>query len=192
MDINTLEALGISAETLGDRIVDQAVEVLLNCSGFDPDSEQEIRYASRFKKEIEARIQKAVDEKIAALAAVHLIPRIGEMIESADMRRTNTYGEPKSPPMTFKEYIASRAESYMSEEVNFNGEAKHEARDSYTWKSCGPRLTVLMKNYIKDSMEKAAKSAVNDINKVIANNIEKAAKDAIAAAASAIKVSVSV
>lgn len=192
MDINTLEALGISAETLGDRIVDQAVEVLLNCSGFDPDSEQEIRYASRFKKEIEARIQKAVDEKIAALAAVHLIPRVGEMIESADMRRTNTYGEPKSPPMTFKEYIASRAESYMSEEVNFNGVAKHEARDSYTWKSCGPRLTVLMKNYIKDSMEKAAKSAVNDINKVIANNIEKVAKDAIAAAASAIKVSVSV
>lgn len=192
MDIKTLEALGISAETLGDRIVDQAVEVLLSSSGFDPDSDQEVRYASRFKKEIEARIQKAVDEKIAALAAAHLIPRVGEMIESADMRRTTTYGEPKSPPMTFKEYIASRAESYMSEEVNFNGEAKHEARDSYTWKSCGPRLTVLMKNYIKDSMEKAAKSAVNDINKVIANNIEKAAKDAIAAAASAIKVSVSV
>ncbi len=192
MDIKTLEALGISTETLGDRIVDKAVEALLSSSGFDPDTEQETRYESRFKKEIEARIQKAVDEKIAALAAVHLIPRVGEMIESADMRRTNTYGEPKSPPMTFKEYIAFRADSYMSEEVNINGESKSEVRDSYNWKSCGPRLVVLMKNYIKDSMEKAAKSAVNDVNKVIANNIEKAAKDAIASAAGAIKVAVSV
>ncbi len=190
MDIKTLEALGISTETLGDRIVNQAVEALLSSSGFDPNTDQETRYVSRFKKEIEVRIQKAVDEKIAALAAAHLIPRVGEMIESADMRRTNTYGEPKSPPMTFKEYIASRAESYMSEDVDYNGKSKAEG--DYNWRSCGPRLSVLMKSYIKDSMEKAAKSAVNDINKVIANNIEKAAKDAIASAASAIKVAVSV
>lgn len=102
------------------------------------------------------------------------------------MRRTNTYGEPKSPPMTFKEYIASRAESYMSEDVDYNGKSKAEG--DYNWRSCGPRLSVLMKSYIKDSMEKAAKwPPVNDINKVIANNIEKAAKDAIASAASAIQ-----
>src|SRR3546814_20306838 len=59
-----------------DRIVDQAVEVLLATSGFDPDTEEETRYESRFKKAIEARIQEAVDAKIAALAAVHLIPRV--------------------------------------------------------------------------------------------------------------------
>jgi hypothetical protein len=190
MNINTLESLGISIETIHDRIVDQAVETLLSSSGFDPDSDQEVRYESRFKKEITARIQKAVDEKIAALAAVHLIPRVGEMIESADMRRTNTYGEPKSPPMTFKEYLASRAEVYMSEDVDYTGKSKEEG--GYNWRSCGPRLAVLMKSYIKDSMDAAAKSAVNDINKVIANNIEKVAKDAIASAASAIKVAVSV
>ena len=84
MDIKTLEALGISPEELGNRIVDQCVEALLNSTGFNPDTEEETRYESRFKREIEARIQKAVDEKIAALAAVHLIPRVGEMIEQAD------------------------------------------------------------------------------------------------------------
>ena len=194
MDIKTLESLGINPESLGDRIVDQSVEALLSSTGFDPDSEQETRYESRFKKAIETRIQKAVDEKIAALAAVHLIPRVGELIEKADMRKTNRYGEPQSPPMTFKEYIAHRAETYMTEEVDHFGnskadlEAKNES--TYNWRSSGPRLTVLMKLYIKDSMEKSAKAAVSDVNAVIAKNIEKAAKDAIASAASAIKVGV--
>lgn len=190
MDIATLEALGISPEELGNRIVDQCVEVLLSSTGFDPDSEEETRYESRFKREIEARIQKAVDEKIAALAAIHLIPRVGEMIEAADMRQTNKYGEPKSPPMTFKEYIAHRAAAYMSEDVNSGGDSKEEAGDSYNWRKEGPRLTVLMRGYIRETLEKHAKAAVTDVNKVIAKNIESAARDAITAAAAAMKVTV--
>lgn len=191
MDIKTLEALGISPEDLGNRIVEQCVEALLNSTGFNPDTEEETRYESRFKREIEARIQKAVDEKIAALAAVHLIPRVGEMIEKADMRKTNTYGEPKSPPMSFKEYIAHRAEEYMSENVNYHGKSKAEENNDYNWRSEGPRLTVLMRNYIRETLEKHAKAAVTDVNKVIAKNIETAARDAITAAAAALKVSVS-
>lgn len=194
MDIETLKALGISPEELGQRIVDQAVEALLNTTGFNPDTEEETRYESRFKCEIEARVQKAVDQKIAALAAVHILPRVGEMIEQADMRRTNGYGEAKSPPMTFKEYIAYRAEVYMTEDVDYHGKSKAdlEARNesTYNWRSCGPRLTVLMRNYIRDSLEKQATAAITDVNKVIAKNIEQAARDAITAAAGALKVSV--
>jgi hypothetical protein len=131
-----------------------------------------------------------VDEKIAALAAVHLIPRVGEMIEKADMRQTNRYGEPKSPPMTFKEYIAHRAEVYMSEDVNYHGKSKAEDGDGYNWRSEGPRLTVLMRGYIRDTLEKHAKEAVTDVNKVIAKNIETAARQAITAAAASLKVAV--
>jgi hypothetical protein len=191
MDIATLSALGISPETLGDRIVDQAVEALLSGTGFNPDTEEETRYETKFKREIGARIQKAVDDKIAALAAVHLVPRVGELIESADMRKTNAYGEPKSPPMSFKEYLAHRAEEYMSENVNYHGKSKAEDGDSYNWRSEGPRLTVLMRIYIKDTLEKAATDAVNDVNKVIAKNIASAAQTAIAQAAASLKVSVS-
>lgn len=190
MDIKTLEALGISPEELGSRIVEQCADALLNSTGFNPDTEEETRYESRFKREIEARIQKAVDEKIAALAAVHLIPRVGEMIESADMRKTNGYGEPKSPPMTFKEYIAHRAEQYMSEPVNLHGKSKDESGDGYGWRAEGPRLAVLMRGYIRDTLEKHAKEAVTDVNKVIAKNLESAARQAITAAAASLKVAV--
>ena len=92
--------------------------------------------------------------------------------------------------MTFKEYIAHRAEAYMSENVNYHGKSKAEDGDSYNWRSEGPRLTVLMRNYIRETLEAAAKAAVNDVNKVIADNIGKAAKQAIAQAGAAIKVSV--
>lgn len=194
MDIKTLEALGISKEELSERIIESAVDHLLSSTGFNPDTEEETRYESRFKREIEARVQKAVDQKISALAEVHVLPRVGELIEAADMRKTNRYGEPQSPSMTFKEYIAHRAEVYMTEDVDFHGmskadlEAKNES--TYNWRSCGPRLTVLMRNYIRDSLERQAKAAITDVNKVIAKNIEKAAKDAITAASASIKVNI--
>lgn len=190
MDIATLEALGINKEDLAERIVDQAVSALLYSTGFNPETEEETRYESRFQKEVEKRVQQAVDAKIAALAAEHVLPKVGEMIEQADMRKTNGYGEPVSPPMTFKEYIAHRADAYMSEDVNYQGQSKSESGDSYNWRKEGPRLTVLMKMYIKDTLEKSAKAAVTDVNKVIAANIEKAAKDAIVSAAANLKVSV--
>ena len=191
MDIKTLEALGVSATELSDRIVDQAVHALLYSTGFDEEGD-ESSYASKFKQQVEKRVQEAVDTKIAALAAEHVLPRVGEMIESADMRRTSYYGEPKGEPMTFKEYIASRAEVYMSEGVDYNGQSKEESRDSYNWRESGPRLTVLMKMYIKDTLEKSAKNAINDVNKVIAKNIEQAAKDAIASCAASLKVAATI
>jgi hypothetical protein len=39
MDIKTLEALGVSAECLSERIVDQAVKALLYSTGFNPHTE---------------------------------------------------------------------------------------------------------------------------------------------------------
>ena len=190
MDIKTLEALGVSAEDLAERIIDQAVNALLYSTGFNPETEEEVTYENKFKKAIEEKIQKTVDQKIAAIASEHVLPKVGYLIEQANMRQTSKYGEPKGEPMTFKEYIAYRADEYMTEDVNLQGQSKNECIDSYNWRSQGPRLTVLMKNYIKDSMETAAKSAVNDINKVIAKNIEKASKDAIAATVANLKVSI--
>ena len=191
MDMKQLEALGITAEDLTQRIVDQAVESLMSSTGYNPDSDSEVTYESRFKREIEKKLQEAVDKKISDLAAVHLVPRVGELIEKTNMRKTNQYGEAKGDPMTFIEYIASRAESYMSEDVDSNGKSKAEAGDSYNWRSSGPRLTVLMRLYIRDTLEKHAKAAVTDVNTVIAKNIARAAQDAISAASAALKVNVS-
>lgn len=182
--------LGISPGELGDRIVDQCVEVLLRSKGFNLETEEETSYESRFKREIEARIQKAVDNKIAALAEEHLIPRVGELIEAANMRETTRFGEPKGPDLTFKEYLAYRADNYMSEPVDRHGKSRAEANNEYGWTAQGPRLTVLMQGYIQETLEKHAKAALTDVNKVIAANLATAAKEAITKAAEALKVTV--
>ncbi|WJR24923.1 hypothetical protein LU687_011250 [Pseudomonas asiatica] len=190
MDIKTLEALGVSATDLADRIVNQAVHTLLHSVGYDEDGEEFSR-SSRFQQQIQQRVKEAIDQKIDAMFAEHVLPRVGEIIESADMRKTSSFGEPKGEPMTFKEYIASRAEAYMSEKVNVSGQSKDESGD-YNWRESGPRLTVLMRLYIKDTLEKSAKSAINDVNKVIAKNIEQAAKDAINSCAASLKVAAAI
>jgi hypothetical protein len=78
----------------------------------------------------------------------------------------------------------------MSEDVDMHGKSKSESGDSYNWRTTGPRLTVLMRMYISQTLEKHAKAAINDVNAVVAKNIEKAARDAITAAAAAMKVTV--
>ncbi len=194
MDIQTLQDLGITPEELSNRIVDQTVDALLRSNGFDPETEREICYESKFRKEISSKIQECVDKKIASLAAQHFLPRVSELIESADMRKTNTFGEPKSDPMSFKEYLAYRAENYMTEDVDHNGNSKADLlaknQSTYDWKASGPRLVVLMKLHIKTSLENEAKKALTDVNKAIAKNIEQVAKEAISSAANAIKINV--
>ena len=190
MDIKTLEALGLDAETLGNRIVDQAVDALLYSKGFNPDDDAEVTYESRFKQHIDKRIQAAVDTKISEIAEMNIIPKVGEIISSTSLQETNIYGEVRGPKLTFIEYLAHRAETYMSEMVDSNGKSKTEANE-YNWRSCGPRLSVLMRLCIREHLERAARAAITDVNKAIAKNIEDAAREAIAAAANSIKVNVS-
>ena len=115
---------------------------------------------------------------------------VGELIEKDDFQQTNGYGEPKGPKVTFREYIVSLAEKYMSEDVDHNGRSRQESGNSYNWSKDGPRLMVLMKMYIRETMEKAAKSAVNDVNKEIAKSISNAAVEAIQKTVTAIEVRV--
>ena len=57
MNIDTLELLGISKEILISKVVDNCVEALLYGNDFDEDG-TETRYVSKFKLEIEKKIQK--------------------------------------------------------------------------------------------------------------------------------------
>ena len=71
------------------------------------------------------------------------------------------------------------------------GDMLEEASGGYGWTKSGPRLTVLMKLYIKESMEKAARAAVNDVNKALAKSLETAARDAIHETAAKLKIAIS-
>ena len=195
MDLKTLEVLGISAEDLKEKIIQRAVDALLTTSGFDPECGQEVSYESNFKREILNRIQKAVDRKISEIYEEYLLPKVGELIERSSMTETNRFGEPTSAPMTFKEYLAHRAETYMMEPVNYAGYSQSDlsakGSSTYNWKASGPRLVVLMKLHIRESLESTARAALSEVNKAIAKSMTEAAQRAIMDTASTVKLSVS-
>lgn len=189
MDAKMLETLGITKEDLIERIVGRAVNEMLSSSGFDPESDSDVSYESKFQRAIQERVQKAVDLKISQIAEIHLIPKVGQIIENLNLRRTNNYGEPKGEPMGFVEYIASRADAYMSETVNSDGKSKEESSGSF-WRGSNTRVAHLVRCYIQSTLESHAKAALKDVNAVIVKGFEKAARDAITAAASAVKITV--
>jgi hypothetical protein len=181
MDIETLKQLGVNVEDLQEKIIERAVRVILSGIRYDEDEEHEWTIVEGIKKDVEKRVKEAVDAKISKIAEEHVTPKVGEMIDKITLQESNGWGEPKGPALSFREYIVARAEAYMSEGVDSSGKSQKEA-DRYSWKQEGPRLLVLMKNYIYDTLNKAASNAVTDVNKVIAKNIANAAQAAIEAA----------
>jgi hypothetical protein len=117
------------------------------------------------------------------------------MIESCNMRQTNAYGEPKGPSMTFKEYLAHRAQTYMTEDVDSSGRSKADletkGESTYNWRNAGPRLATMMRAHIAAELERNAKAALASVNEEVVKSLQKAAIDAIQKTASAVKVSVS-
>ena len=182
MNIN-LEALGLTTEDIAERVVDAAVEAILYETIAADDSGYKTHRISRIMEQVKAQIKAAVDAKISEIAATHVLPKIGEMISGVALQETNRFGESIGKPLTFIEYLAHRAETYMSEPVDKSGRSKAESDQQYDWKPAGPRLTVLMRMELKESLDRAAKSAVTEVNKALAEMLQQSAATAIAAAA---------
>lgn len=157
MDISTLEALGISAESLHQKIVEHAVEELLGDRDYD--LVDEIRFA------VKAAINEAVDK----LAEEEIRPRIAELIDTTTFQETNGYGEPKKDPQTFREYLISRAESFMTEQVNFKGKTKKE--DGYSFNAAQSRVTYMIDKHIQYTMETSVEAALKSINSQLSKGI---------------------
>lgn len=187
----TIESLGLSKDELLDRVVTRAVEVLLHDyeEGNDEDGEPcTSEKPSQFGELIKARVKQKTDEAIEQIAAKHILPNITTYVENLCMQETNKWGEKKGEPVTFIEYLVSRAEAYLSEEVDFNGKTK--AQDSYNWRKAQTRIAHLVHEHLQYSIQIAMKQALADANSKIVGGIEAAIKIKLAEVQESLKVSV--
>lgn len=187
MDLKSLEALGITADVLTDRIVDKAVERLLSSNNFDEDGEEYV-VPSGLKQRLDKAVKVQIDGKIAALAEQHVLPRVSEMIENLTLQATNNWGEKTGAPVTFIEYLTQRADAYMQEPVNHNGKTKTE--DSYSWSKSTSRVAYLINSHLHYSIETAMKNALANANSSIAKGLEDAVKTALQSATAKLNVTV--
>jgi hypothetical protein len=182
-----LAALGFTKEELQNRVIDQIVESVMYGRYADEDGDETFR-DSRFKLELDKRVQKRIDDTINSLAEKHILPNVSKYIEDLTLQQTNQWGEKKGAPVTFVEYLVQRAQAYMQEEVNSSG--KTRAEDSYGFSGKQTRITYLIHEHLHYTIETAMKGALQVATGEIARGIHETARLKLNEIAASLKVTV--
>ena len=178
----TLEQLGLTNEELQQRIIDQICEALL---WDDEDGYRDSEFARRVEKSVETRINDAV----AAVADKWMQKEFVGHIESLTFDDTNRYGEKKGETLTFREYLVKRIDSYLTEQVDYQGKTRDQ--DSWSsWKGVNTRVGYMVDKYFHYEIENRLKEAVKVINASVADGLSKAVSIQIAQITENLKVSV--
>ena len=172
-----LESIGLTIEELQERVVDRMCERLLRESCLDEDGD-EITRATLFQRSVVDLVKAQVDKSIGTIAEKHLLPNVAKYIEDLSLQETNRWGEKQGGPVTFVEYLVSRAENYMIEKVDFKGQSKTES-GGYSWDGRTTRLVHLIHEHLKYSIESAMKSALGLANKTVTDSLREAVNEAL-------------
>jgi hypothetical protein len=183
-----LESLGITKAELQQRVIDRAVERIFETTGIDEDGD-EFSETSPFAGRLENAVKAAIDSRVAEMAEKHVLPITSELVENITLQTTNKWGEKTGAPATFREYMIQRAESYLTEQVSYDGKSKAES-GSYSWSGTQTRITHLVHQHFQYSIESAMKDAVKTANDAIAKGIQEAVKIKLGEVTSALKVTV--
>lgn len=192
MNAETLKALGLSPAMIEDRVVESAVERLLEERLSDEDGRPAgtvtTRLAERMKKTLQERADAAVDK----WAQEVVLPRLDEMIANVTLQETNRWGEVKKElkPVTLKEYLVQRAEEYLTDRVDERG--KRIEKGAYQYEKGETRLQQLVAKHFRDVVSGALSDAVVEANKILCESLEKTAKIQLGEIAAKLRVDVSV
>lgn len=184
----TLESLGLTREEITERVVEKVAEQMLAEAEVVADEDDgkvrlTLSFAETLKRKVLERVNMAVDD----VAAKNILPNVAAYVEGLCLQETNKWGEKVGKPLTFVEYLVSRAEHYLREEVSFEGKARSE--DTYvSWRASGTRIAYLVHKHLQYSIQSAMEKALKDANSKIVGGIEEAVKIKLAEVAALLKV----
>lgn len=182
-----LAALGFTKENLQQRVIDQICEQLLSRETGDEDGRSWFG-ESDFKKELDKLIKQRIDAKVTEIADKHVLPKVDAIIEGFVLQETTSWGEKKGRSFTFTEYLVSRAEHYMNEDVNFSGETKEKA--GYNWSKETNRMTWCINRMLATYMQNAMKQCLRDMDAKVNGGLMAAAQASMVEAAKSIRLKV--
>lgn len=175
MDKTIIEALGLTREEITSRVIDKIAGEVMTDVGIDDDGEEH-RLRSTVARKINEKVREAVDTAVSRIGAEILTPKVEEMVRGIVLQKTNQWGDKVGQPVTFTEYLTQRADEFLREEVNHNGQSKAEARNDYTWCGSTTRVVWMIDKYLKYEIETFAKKALANANATIAEGISDAVK----------------
>jgi len=172
------ESLGFTREELQERVVSRMVDTLLG----DADA------PTLFQDGIESLVRDRIDAAVVAIGDKHVLPNIQDYVAQARFEPTNKWGEPKEPAMTLIEYLEKRAESYLTEQVNYKGEPR--GRDGYNWKPDQTRVAHLVHEHIQYDISTAIQKALKTLNADVADGLAETVRIKLAQTLEKLKVDV--
>lgn len=184
-----LAQLGLSREELAERLVAKLADDLMQAEGYDDEGEP-YSHRSQFAAGLQKAVHEVVDARVAAIAEEHVVPQVAELIANVVLQKTNQWGEriPDSPAMTFVEYIVSRADAYMAEQVDREGKPK--PADAYNWKAEQTRACWLIDRHLSSAIATSMKAALVAADNAIAAGVADTVKAKLAEIATSLKVAV--
>jgi hypothetical protein len=185
----TLESLGISKESVEQKLIEHLAQELLTEIQYDHDDDSEYRARSSLAKKLDAMVKQHIDTTINALAQKHVLPNVTSYIENLTLQTTNQWGEKKGAPVTFIEYLTQRAEDYMQEKVNYDGKTKADS-GGYSWSGTQTRITYMVNQHLHYSIETAMKNALQLATSGIATGLQETVKVKLAEVSQKLKVEV--
>lgn len=173
----SLESLGLTVEQMQDRLVDAMIDRFLTSRVSDEDGEP-VHVASRFQSAIQEAVLSRVDASVERMIAPALEGSIDAYIDGYKVKHTNGYGEAKREPETITEYIVRRAQEYLTEGVDAQGQSRADrakaGRDAYGHKDATTRVAFLIDKRLNEEIEKAMKGALATANDAITNGLKSA------------------
>jgi hypothetical protein len=189
---NVLEVLGMTQEEIQERVIDRMVEQIMTeeTSYYDEDTGKSYKETrqSQMERQLRKLVQSRIDAQVTAVADEHLAPRIREIIESTKLQETTKWGEKKGEPLTFIEYLVTRAEVYLKEQVNERGETRAD-RD-YNWNGVQTRLAFLVHSDLHKAIQSAVSDAIGNAHKLFATSLQDMVNAQLTEIAGKIKLSV--
>jgi hypothetical protein len=175
--IAAARALGLSEDSLIDRVVNRIAEMVVHDARLEDDDEDGGGRSTKFAELMRRRVARRVDTAIDEIAARNVLPNVAQYVEVLVLQETNRWGERTGKPQTFVEYLVARAESYLTEEVNYEGKTKAETQTrGFSWQGAQTRVAHMVHEHlhhsIKLAMEKALQSANSQIIKGLRETVE--------------------
>lgn len=191
-----LAALGFTQEELQQRVVNQIVNQILDQQFYDEDGEEVTRKRStKFYRKLLELIQERIDSAVQSIGDEHVKPHVEEYVKNFMIQKTNEYGEAKGEPVTFTEYLVHKAESYLTETVDYDGRSEQETRSrGNSWYGSGKhsRIVYMLEKHMHYHIETAMKDAMKNANNAVVKGIEDTVRIKLAEISSALKVDVKI
>jgi hypothetical protein len=176
-----LELLGVTKEALTEMVVERMAEIAESSADFS-----EGNLTCRIKDLVKTHI----DARIGTLAELHVLPRVSEFVDNLVLQETSKWGEKVGSPKTVIEYVVSRCDAYLNEQVNSQGKTK--AEDDYSFRPAGTRLARMIHEHLHYRIDESMKAVLGSGMKTLRDTILETSKIKLDEMAKALQVNISI